>query len=226
MRQKVALVTGFEPYAGRGFNPSGEVASRLDGTEIGSVPVVGRTFPVSFRTLRQNIEQVCAEVGPAAVVSLGLWPGEPTIRLERVAVNVADFEIPDNESQFLVDQPLAAGQAAARFSTLPLRDIERALLEAGIPARISNTAGTFLCNATMYSCLASLEASGRAVPCGFIHVPYLPHQVAALIADNRRARTLELHQRADVASMSLEIMIEAVRIALRECVRTPAEAVS
>ena len=96
---------------------------------------------------------------------------------------------------------------------LPLHAIQRRLLEAGIPARLSSTAGTFLCNATMYTFLHTGPA-GRGVPCGFVHLPYLPEQVAALLEDLRKEQLLELHQRADLASMSLATMVEAVRIVL------------
>ncbi len=98
-------MTGFEPYGGGGANPSAEVATRLDGREIDGARVVGRTMPVRVRDLGQRIEDLMAELDPVAVVSLGLWPGEPMIRLERVAPNVADFAIPDNEGALLQDAP-------------------------------------------------------------------------------------------------------------------------
>lgn len=214
MAERVALVTGFEPYGGRGLNPSAEVARRLDGTTIADTRVAGRTFPVSYRALRQNLAQAIAETRPAVMLSLGLWPGESVIRLERIGINVADFEIPDNEGECLVDAVLADGGKDAHFATLPLRAIEGALLDAGIPARISSTAGTFLCNATLYSELDILAGNGADVPCGFIHLPYLPEQVAGMIAETREQRSLELHQRADVASMTLDTMVEAARVAL------------
>ena len=214
MSQRAALVTGFEPYGARSVNPSMLVAGSLDGTEVASVPVVGRTLPVSIRRLRQRVDDILREVAPAVVVSLGLWPGEPMIRLERVAINVADFEIPDNEGEVLTDAPLDAAALPAIPSRLPLRAIERALLEAGIPARLSSTAGTFLCNATMYAFLQATEPVRPPVPCGFVHLPYLPEQVSALLARAKADRSLALHQRADLASMSLATMLEAVRIIL------------
>ncbi len=214
MASKVALLTGFEPYGGRGVNPAAEVARRLDGTRVAGVPVLGRTLPVSFADLGRRIEALLDEVSPIAVVSLGLWPGEPAIRLERVAINVADFEIPDNEGAFLEDTPLEANSATAYPATMPLRAAERALLDAGIPARLSSTAGTFLCNATLYGFLSGLGARARAVPCGFVHLPYLPAQVAGLLSDLRRDRNLELHQRADLASMDLATMVRAISIVL------------
>jgi pyroglutamyl-peptidase len=213
MARPVALVTGFEPYGGRGLNPSSEVVKRVDGLEIEGHQVVGRVLPVSFRALRPRVQELMAEVDPALVVSLGLWPGEPLIRLEQIAVNVADFEIPDNDGAVLRDEVVVEAAPVAFRASLPLRAIERALLAAGIPARLSTTAGTFLCNATMYAFLHTPQAQ-RGARCGFVHVPYLPEQTARLLLDVREGRSVELHQRADLASMSLPVMVEAVRIVL------------
>jgi pyroglutamyl-peptidase len=217
------ILTGFEPYGGRGINPAAEVVRRLDGEIVAGTPVVGRLLPVSYRRLGPNIEDLLREHDPAAVVGLGLWPGEPAIRLERLAVNVADFEIADNEGALLTDVAVQGNADAALFATWPLRRAETALLDAGIPARASSTAGTFLCNATLYRFLRGLEAAGGRVPCGFVHLPYLPAQVAALVRDLRRERRLELGQRADLASMDLETMVRAVRIVLETCLTGPSQ---
>jgi len=217
----VALLTGFEPYGGRGVNPATVVVTRLDVAEIEGVRVAGRVLPVSFGALQSRIHELMQKVAPVVVVSLGLWPGEPTIRLERVALNLADFDIPDNDGALLRDDVVAAAAPTAIASTLPLRAIEGALLRAGIPARLSTTAGTFLCNTTMYTFLHT-EPAGRGVPCGFVHLPYLPEQVAVLLQDLRKEQVLELHQRADLASMSLATMVEAVRIVLGVSLATAA----
>jgi pyroglutamyl-peptidase len=209
-----ALVTGFEPYGGRGRNPAGEVAARLDGSEVAGVRVVGRNLPVKFAALDEAVAATLAEVDPAAVISLGLCPGEAVIRLERVAINVADFEIPDNDGLVLIDRPLDAAGAAARFATLPLRRVQETLLAAGIPARLSNSAGTYLCNKALYRFLDAIERRGKAVPCGFIHLPYVPEQVAGMIAELQAARSIERNRRPDIPSMSLDLMVEAVRLAL------------
>jgi pyroglutamyl-peptidase len=97
---------------------------------------------------------------------------------------------------------------------LPLRRIQSALLEAGIPARLSNSAGTYLCNQALYRFLGAIEASGQAVPCGFIHLPYMPEQVAGMIAEIQAARSIARDRRTDIASMSVETMTLAVRVAL------------
>jgi len=217
MADRVALLTGFEPYGGRGLNPAFEIVRRLDGADIGDVPVIGRSLPVSYRELHSRIDRLLDQFDPAVVIGLGLWPGAPLIRLERIAINVADFEIVDNHGAFVTDMPVEGNGATALLATLPLRQIEQALLDAGIPARVSNTAGTFLCNATLFEFLHGLAGRGRSTACGFIHVPYLPAQVAELLSRNRSERKLELEQRADLASMDLDVMVQAVRTALQVC---------
>ena len=209
-----ALITGFEGYGGRGRNPSGEIALALDGRTITGVRVVGRRLPVSFSRLAAGLEGLFDEVEPDIVISVGLWPGEPMIRLERIAINVADFEIPDNESTVRSDEPLSASGSVAMLATLPNREIRDALLLAGVPARISATAGTFLCNAALYTTLCLAARNRRPPLTGFVHVPYLPEQVAELLQSIETARQLELHQRADTASMDLAMMVRALEIAV------------
>jgi pyroglutamyl-peptidase len=135
------------------------------------------------------------------------------LRVERIAVNIADFEIPDNVGH-MTRGAVAEGGAAAYVSTLPIHAIQDRLLEVGIPARLSGSAGTFLCNALMYHALRACAEQVPGVPCGFIHLPYVPEQVTALLLQMREWAKVELHQRADLASMALEVQIEAVRLAI------------
>jgi pyroglutamyl-peptidase len=209
-----ALVTGFEPYGGRDLNPATEVMRALDGKEVDGVRIVGRLLPVSYRLLPVRIGEVVEETEPDIAIGLGLWPGEPMIRIERFGANLADFEIPDNEGAFIEDAAIGNAPAVALAATLPVRRIEQMLLAKGIPTRLSTTAGTFLCNATLFTLLAVAARNRPAMRCGFIHLPYLPSQVARLLAESRRERKLELHQRADLASMDLSAMVEAVRTAI------------
>jgi pyroglutamyl-peptidase len=208
------LLTGFESYGGRSLNPSEQVVKRLAGAEISGVRVVGHTLPVSYAELGTRIAALIEEVRPRAVICLGLWPGTPVLRLERIAVNIADFEIPDNVGLMTRDSVVAGG-AEAYLSTLPIHAIHDRLLEAGIPARLSGSAGTFLCNALMYHALRCCAEHAPAAPCGFIHLPYLPEQVSTLLLEMREWAKVELHQRADLASMALEVQIEGVRLALK-----------
>jgi pyroglutamyl-peptidase len=208
------LLTGFESYGGRSVNPSAEVARALDGAVIAGVRVVGRTLPVDYAEIGPRIGALIEEVRPRAVICLGLWPGGPMLRIERIAVNIADFEIADNAG-LIAKAEVVEGDPAGLLGTLPIEAIRDRLLAAGIPARLSGTAGEFLCNALMYHALRLCALRTPPPRCGFIHLPYLPEQVAAMLAEHQRTRRLELHQRADLASMDLATMVEAVRIALR-----------
>jgi pyroglutamyl-peptidase len=171
---------------------------------------------VSLTEIGARANALIQELRPCVVVSVGLWPGEAVVRLERVGVNVADFEIPDNDGRRAADQPLINGGAAGKFSTLPVRKIETAMLAAGIPARVSNSAGTFLCNACLYSFLTAADACNAT--CGFVHVPYVPEQVAELLGKLKDDARVEAHQRADMASMDLAISMRAVEIAVEVAV--------
>lgn len=211
------LIVGFAGYAGRGINPAAEIAKALDGESIGGRTIVGAVLPVDYAGLQTRLDELVDRHSPSAVICLGLWPGEPVIRLERLGVNINDFEIPDNEGHIATGQIHSSGPAA-RLSSLPIEDIQRRLLAAGIPARLSSTAGNFLCNATLYTVLGITEA--RSIKGGFIHLPYLPAQVAEILGSLRREQSLELHQRADLASMSFESSLQAVRIAAEATLET------
>ena len=216
------LLTGFQGYGGRAVNPAEEVVKALDGAAIGAQRVTARTLPVSFTKLGPGIAQLIEETRPSVVICLGLWPGEPVIRLERVAVNIADFEIADNEGT-IKQGPVVAGGPAAYETTLPIHEIQDRLLKAAIPARLSGSAGIFLCNTLMYHALHYCMALATTPRAGFVHLPYLPEQIATLIEDTRAEEKLELHQRADLASMSLDTMVEALRCAFEVSLEAAAE---
>jgi pyroglutamyl-peptidase len=207
------LLTGFESYGGRSLNPAEQVVKRLAGSQIRGVQVIGHTLPVAYRELEPRVAQLLEEIRPRAVICLGLWPGTPMLRIERIAVNIADFEIPDNLG-LMTRGPVVEGGAEAYLSKLPIHAIQDRMLEAGIPARLSASAGTFLCNALMYHALRACAEHAPAAPCGFIHLPYLPEQVSALLLQMREWAKVELHQRADLASLALDLQVEAIRLAI------------
>lgn len=209
-----ALVTGFEAYGGRGTNPAAEVARTLDGTRVGPLQVTGVCLPVSLDEAPKRLIRLIDELAPDITLCLGLWPGEPMIRLERLALNRADFEIPDQTDRLAQEELLWPSGPDGLCATIPLQETIQALRDLGIPARLSGTAGTYLCNATMYRMLNHARSCRPAMLGGFMHLPYLPSQVAELLEDLRRAKSLELHQRADLASMALDTMLEAVRTTL------------
>jgi pyroglutamyl-peptidase len=216
-----ALVTGFGGYGGRGFNPTAEIAAPLDGERISGCDVVGAVLPVAYETLAGDLARLLRQHQPRAVICLGLWPGEPTIRLERFGLNLNHFEIPDNTGA-LIRGALEKDGPVARAATLPLERIQERLIAAGIPAKLSSTAGNFLCNATLYTVLGIIERETPDTRAGFIHVPYDPRQVADMLGRVREGANLELHQRSDLASMALETSRNAVRIALETTLDEPA----
>ena len=194
------LLTGFEPFDGDTVNPSGEVAKRLDGRVIGDCVVRSVILPVQHETARAVVAPLLEAPGLIAVVQLGLAGGRARISLERVAVNVMDYSRPDAHGQVLSDVACVEGGPPAYLSTLPLREILAALTAEGIPAAISNTAGTYLCNDILYTTLHELVRRDLSIPAGFLHLPFLPSMVAA--------HSLE------EASMDLPTMIRAVEIVL------------
>ena len=194
------LLTGFDPFDGDTVNPSGEVAKQLDGRVIGDCVVRSVILPVQHEAARAVVAPRLDAPGLVAVVHLGLAGGRARISLERVAVNVMDYSRPDAHGQVLRDVACVEGGPAAYFSTLPLREMLAALTAKGIPAAISNTAGTYLCNDVSYTTLHALARRGRAMPAGFIHLPFLPSMVSA--------HSLE------EPSMDLPVMVRAIESAL------------
>jgi pyroglutamyl-peptidase len=194
------LVTGFEPFAGQSANPAEEVAKALDGRAIGDAVVRSAILPVHHAEAGPRVARLIAETDPRAIVHLGLAAGRGRVALERVAVNVMDFDTPDNAGFRAHGEPCVPGGPAAYFATLPLAAILAALLAEGIPAYVSNTAGTYLCNQTLYGTLHLLASSRRDVPAGFVHLPLLPSMVAA--------------SGLEQPSMDAGAMVRAVEIAL------------
>jgi pyroglutamyl-peptidase len=202
------LITGFEPFAGLAYNPSSDIAAALDGKEIGGRRIVGRLLPVDFARYRASLGGLLRELAPDIYIGFGLASGEDMIRIERFGVNLADFDIPDNAGARHVGQAIEPEGPAARASTLRCAEIRAALLEAGIPARLSNSAGSYLCNATLYSALGLSAA--RRTPCGFIHLPYASEQVAALLREGKGP----LNGESLAPSLPIEMMVAAAEIVL------------
>ncbi|HEY3098216.1 MAG TPA: pyroglutamyl-peptidase I [Methylomirabilota bacterium] len=195
------VLTGFEPFGTYTTNPSGEVTKALDGRAFDAEVVRGVVLPVHHREAALAVARLVDETAPRAIVHVGLAGGRARIALERVAVNVMDFEIADNAGYRATGEPCVPGGPAAYFSTLPLAAILDALVADGVPAYLSNTAGTYLCNQTMYTTRDLLERRGLAIPAGFIHLP----QSAAMVAASG----------LDQPSMDLPLMIRAIETALR-----------
>jgi pyroglutamyl-peptidase len=172
-----ALVTGFEPFGGDEVNPAFE-ALRLLPPRLGALEVATRVVPAAFGQAIDALEDAMAAIIPDIVLCVGLAGGRAALSLERVAINIDDARIADNAGAQPLGLPVIAGGPAAYFATLPLKAAVAALREAGLPAIVSNSAGTFVCNHLFYG-LMHLAATRRpGLRGGFLHVPYLPEQAA------------------------------------------------
>ena len=199
------LITGFEPFAGLAYNPSAAIAEALHDKEIAGRRVVGRLLPVEFARYRAALEDLLEQFAPDLFIGFGLAIGEDMIRVERFGVNLADFDIPDNAGARPIGGAIEPEGPSARAATLPCAAIRAALLQDGIPARLSNSAGSYLCNATLYSGLGLCAGRANAPRCGFIHLPYASHQVAALL----HADQGPLNGESLAPSLPIETMIKA-----------------
>lgn len=157
------VVTGFEPFGGASVNASWEAVRTLDGVEKA-------LLPVSFARAGEAIRRIAASA-PDAVVCVGEAGGRSAISVERVAVNLMDARIPDNDGARPVDVPISPSGPAARFATLPTCRIFERVREAGLPAELSYSAGTYVCNGTFYALMEAIEAAEIPALGGFIHVP-------------------------------------------------------
>ncbi|MDH5856249.1 pyroglutamyl-peptidase I [Lampropedia aestuarii] len=166
------LLTGFAPFDGAAINPSWEVARALHGRQIAGVSVIAAALPVAFELALPSLQDLIAQHRPQLVVSLGLAAGRAAISLERVAINLIDARIADNLGAQPVDEPVLQDAPAAYFATLPIKAMRRAIETEGVPAEISYTAGTFVCNQVMFAALHFSHALTPAVRAGLIHLPW------------------------------------------------------
>lgn len=174
---KTVLLTGFEPFNKEIVNPAWEAVRSLEGWSGEGFRVEVRQLPCVFGEAIRVIEAAMAQLEPSVVIAVGQAGGRVDVSVERVAINVDDAPIPDNAERQLVDTAIVEGGPAAYFSTLPIKAIVAALRAAGVPASVSQTAGTFVCNHVFYGVMHA--TAGSQVKAGFIHIPYLPEQAAA-----------------------------------------------
>lgn len=181
--QRTVLVTGFGPFGPHVHNPSGALAELLDGTTVAGATVVARVFATSTDTIGQNLADALDELAPDLLICLGLAPGRPALSLERIAINVRDFPIPDHSGVTVSDQPVLPGGPDGIFTRLPIAHILQRWRSEEVPAHVSNTAGTYLCNQLFY--LACAHGRDRGIPAGFIHIPDTPASAAAALEAGR-----------------------------------------
>ena len=173
---KTILITGFDPFGGESINPAWEAVKTMEGYTDGGYTVVTQMVPtVRYNSVKTAIE-AAEKCNPDFILCVGQAGGRPDITIERVAINCDDFRIPDNGGNQPTDEPVVADGPSAYFATLPIKDIVNALHQVGIPAKVSNTAGTFVCNHIMYG-VSHYAAQKGGIKVGFMHIPYLPSQV-------------------------------------------------
>jgi len=195
------LLTGFEPFGGETINPSWEAVRRLDGWAGPGFRVVAGLLPCEFGAARGALEALIERHRPHCLIAVGQAGQRAEISVERIAINVDDARLPDNAGRQPIDEPVVEGAPAAYFATLPIKAIVHRLREAGIPAAVSQTAGTFVCNHVFYAAMHTAAERAQGLRAGFIHVPYLPEQAA---------------RHAGAASLGLDLVVQALQLAVQE----------
>ncbi|MEP7044490.1 MAG: pyroglutamyl-peptidase I [Dokdonella sp.] len=198
------LLTGFEPFGGESNNPSQDIVGALDGEVLHAHRVIGAVLPVAFTPAPLALQDLIERHRPTLVLALGQAGGCSELSLERVAINLIDARIRDNEGLQPIDTPVVAGAPAAYFSSLPLKAMQAHLHALGIPAALSLSAGSYLCNQVFFALAHLIATRHPAIRGGFMHVPWLPAQAARYPGQ---------------PSMALETMVVGVRAAL-ECALT------
>jgi pyroglutamyl-peptidase len=165
-----ALVTGFAPFGGASVNASHEAVRRLP-ARVGELNIATAQLPTSYARCGAALISEIERLQPAMVLCIGEAGERTALNIERIAINVQDARIADNDGAQPVDEPAVANAPAAYFSTLPVRAIRAALLAENVPAEISNSAGTFVCNHLFYTLMHYAATSGAQLRGGFLHVP-------------------------------------------------------
>ena len=192
------LITGFEPFGGETINPAYEAVKTLE-DKIMNTEIIKREIPTVFNKSIEVLENLIENEKPDIVICIGQAGGRYDISLERVAINIDDARIKDNEGNQPVDIKIFEDGENAYFTSLPIKRMVKKIREAGIPASISNTAGTFVCNHIMYGLLYLIDKKYPNIRGGFIHVPYLPEQVIS---------------KRNMPSMSIENIRKGLRLAV------------
>jgi pyroglutamyl-peptidase len=196
MRKKV-LITGFDPFDKETVNPSWEAAKQLNGLETDEAIITAEQIPTVFRTALDTLRKAIQKHQPDIVICVGQAGGRMQITPERVAINLADARIPDNEGHQPIDEEISPRGPAAYWTGLPVKRMTAKMKENGIPAAVSYTAGTFVCNYLFYGLMDHISRTSPHIRGGFIHIPFIPEQTI----DNT------------APSLSLDTIVRALRIA-------------
>jgi len=193
---KKALITAFDPFGGETINPTLTAVMALP-DKIDGVKIIKQELPTVYGKSFGILLPILEQERPDAIISVGQAGGRASISIERIAINIDDSTMADNDGIIHTDRQIVTSSPAAYFSTLPVKDILRDLQQAGIPASISNTAGTFVCNHIMYATLHYAAINNLDMKVGFVHVPYLPSQTLS---------------KPSAPSMSIENIVDGLKI--------------
>lgn len=193
------LMTAFDPFGGEEVNPAFE-AVKLLADEIAGAEIIKKEIPTVFDKSVKLLDQFIAEEKPDITICVGQAGGRYKVSVERVAININDARIEDNEGNQPIDTKVFADGANAYFAKLPIKAMVKEIKDNKLPAEVSNTAGTFVCNHLMYGLLYLIENNYPEMKGGFIHVPFIPEQVL---------------DKKDKASMSLKDIKEALHYAIK-----------
>lgn len=196
------LVTGFDPFGGEPINPAIETVKRLPDT-IAGAQILKLEIPTVCHKSLCVIDKAISQYDPDVILSIGQAGGRPDITVERVGINVDDCRIPDNEGNQIIDEPVFPDGPAAYFVTLPIKAMVQKMQEKGIPASVSNTAGTFVCNHVTYGVCHLVATKYPGKRSGFIHIPFLPSQVV---------------NKKNMPSMSQNMLVEGITAAIEAIV--------
>ena len=197
------LITGFEPFGESSINPSQLLVEGAATAFPNGIEIVKAVLPVERTAGPEALIDALLRHQPDATICFGLAAGRPAISLERVAVNLMDYRIPDNAGETVQDQPVAPEGPPAYFSRLPLTAMHAALQANGIPAELSLTAGAYLCNQIFYTLMHHLATHQREISAGFIHLPACPEQAAHF---NKPLPTMSL----DLLEKALPLLLETL----------------
>ncbi|SFC69336.1 pyroglutamyl-peptidase [Alkalibacterium subtropicum] len=170
------LISGFDPFGGENINPAYEAIKLLPDSVRGA-EIVKMEMPTVFHLTAEVLEEKVREVDPDVILCIGQAGGRCGLTPERVAINVDDARIPDNNQQQPIDEKIKKDGPAAYFSSLPIKAMVEKMREANVPSSVSNSAGTFVCNHIMYQVLYMIDKNFQGKTGGFIHCPFIPEQV-------------------------------------------------
>ncbi len=197
------LVTGFDPFDKDIINPAYEAVKKLPDT-IKDTQIIKLEIPTSFERSKKAIEDAIEKYNPDVVLSIGQAGGRNEITVEKVAINLIEARIKDNDGDQPLGTPVREDGETAYFTNLPIKGMVSHIKENNIPATISYTAGTFVCNSVMYNILYLINKKYPNLKGGFIHVPFLPEQA---VLKNPMPSSMSLEMIAKAIELSIEAII-------------------